>query len=297
MAIPQVTCNADIELSYSTSPQAITLGATATGSPSSWRWEMLSVPYGSTADQGVNGNFVDGISTAQNPNVTITGSVDGGYVFQCIATNSDGASNPEEDLAACEQQVLVKTRWYQLYLPGDYSFNWGQYLIDKTIRVIESVLHLHETNVSNPHLVTKTQVSLGSVTNDDQLKRAAGDFNSFALKSTPVSADVLLLEDSADTFTKKKVAFSSFSSFSAAYTEETKIDDGSTTKILSYTPVLAKSSPSGYAIEVHRNGVKLKWVVGSPATVDEYQYTSVSKTVTYVSESASFYQFIYWTNG
>lgn len=273
MAIPQVTCNADIELSYSTSPQAVTLGATATGSPSSWRWEMLSVPYESTADQGVNGNFINGISTTQNPNVTITGSVDGGYVFQCIATNADGASDPEEDSAACEQQVLVKTRWYQLYLPGDYSSNWGQYLIDKTIRVIESVLHLHETNVSNPHS-----------TNFLQLTDSPDSYVDQAGKSVTVKTDLSGLE------------FTTVTSTSAAYTEETKIDDGSTTKILSYTPVLAKSSPSGYAIEVHRNGLKMKWVSGSPTTVDEYQYASVSKTVTFISESGSFYQFIYWTD-
>lgn len=47
-----------------------------------------------------------------------------------------------------------------------------------------------------------TQVGLGNVTNDAQLKRAAGDFSTFSSKA-PVSADVLLLEDSAASGAKK----------------------------------------------------------------------------------------------
>jgi len=63
----------------------------------------------------------------------------------------------------------------------------------------------HLSNTSNPHNVTKTQVGLGNVTNDAQLKRADGDINSFTEKTAPVSADILLLEDSASSYTKKKV--------------------------------------------------------------------------------------------
>jgi hypothetical protein len=63
----------------------------------------------------------------------------------------------------------------------------------------------HIGSTSNPHTVTKTQLSLGNVTNDSQLKRAAADFASFAAKTTPVSADILLIEDSADSNNKKKI--------------------------------------------------------------------------------------------
>ena len=65
-------------------------------------------------------------------------------------------------------------------------------------------LDTHIADVANPHAVTKTQVGLGNVTNDAQLTRAAGDFNSFTNKATPVGADVVLIEDSADSFNKKK---------------------------------------------------------------------------------------------
>lgn len=68
----------------------------------------------------------------------------------------------------------------------------------------------HTTNFSNPHGVTKTQVGLGNVTNDAQLKRAAGDIDSFNYKggvSTTLSDedDLVLLEDSTNSFSKVKI--------------------------------------------------------------------------------------------
>lgn len=52
---------------------------------------------------------------------------------------------------------------------------------------------------------------LENVTNDAQLKRAAGDFASFTNKTTPVGADLLLIEDSASANAKKKISISSVS--------------------------------------------------------------------------------------
>jgi hypothetical protein len=63
----------------------------------------------------------------------------------------------------------------------------------------------HLASMYNPHSVTKAQVGLGDVSNDAQLKRGAGDFQGFTEKVTPDSGDLILLEDSADSFTKKKV--------------------------------------------------------------------------------------------
>jgi hypothetical protein len=52
---------------------------------------------------------------------------------------------------------------------------------------------------------TATDVGLSDVTNHAQLKRAASDFSTFTEKVTPVSADLLLIEDSAASGAKKKV--------------------------------------------------------------------------------------------
>lgn len=65
----------------------------------------------------------------------------------------------------------------------------------------------HAGLTNNPHSTTKAQVGLANVTNDAQLTRAAGDINSFAAKSSVVNADVFLIEDSADSFNKKKITF------------------------------------------------------------------------------------------
>jgi len=62
-----------------------------------------------------------------------------------------------------------------------------------------------DTVAGNPHAVTKAEVSLANVTDDAQLKRAAGDIGTFTEKTAPVGDDELLLEDSADSDNKKSV--------------------------------------------------------------------------------------------
>ncbi|MCP3685475.1 MAG: LamG domain-containing protein [bacterium] len=54
-------------------------------------------------------------------------------------------------------------------------------------------------------ITTKASLELDNVTNDAQLKRAASDFTSFTEKTDPISADILLIEDSADSNNKKKI--------------------------------------------------------------------------------------------
>ena len=49
---------------------------------------------------------------------------------------------------------------------------------------------------------------LGNVTDDAQLKRAAGDINTFSTKGAPVGDDILLIEDNADSYAKKKILMS-----------------------------------------------------------------------------------------
>lgn len=69
-----------------------------------------------------------------------------------------------------------------------------------------SAIDTHLASTNNPHSTTKAQVGLSNVTDDAQLKRAAGDFATFTEKAAPVSADLLLIEDSETPGgTKKKV--------------------------------------------------------------------------------------------
>lgn len=54
-------------------------------------------------------------------------------------------------------------------------------------------------------VLDNTDIGLDNVTNDAQLKRADGDFNTFTEKTEPVDDDIVLIEDSESSFTKKTV--------------------------------------------------------------------------------------------
>ena len=75
-----------------------------------------------------------------------------------------------------------------------------------------STAYAHVSNLANPHAVNATQVGLGNVTNDAQLKRSNGDFNTFPQKSSLHPTDIVLIEDSIDSFNKKKVEVQDLSS-------------------------------------------------------------------------------------
>ncbi len=55
------------------------------------------------------------------------------------------------------------------------------------------------------HTHTPGEVGLGNVTNDAQLKRAGNDFTGFTEKTTPADNDLILSEDSAASYAKKKI--------------------------------------------------------------------------------------------
>jgi len=58
---------------------------------------------------------------------------------------------------------------------------------------------------STGHTHTSSEIGLGNVTNDAQLKRAAGDFNTFTEITNTEDTDILLIEDYSDSYNKKKV--------------------------------------------------------------------------------------------
>lgn len=81
-----------------------------------------------------------------------------------------------------------------------------QTLINKTL----TSPTINNAVMSSPTGITATDVGLGSVTNDAQLKRAAGDLNTFTQKVAPEAADILVVEDSSASYAKKKVLASAF---------------------------------------------------------------------------------------
>lgn len=72
-----------------------------------------------------------------------------------------------------------------------------------------AVIHAID-GASHTGSLTPTDVGLGNVTNDAQLKRSAGDFATFAEKVAPGGTDIVLIEDNADIGNKKRVQLSNF---------------------------------------------------------------------------------------
>jgi len=65
--------------------------------------------------------------------------------------------------------------------------------------------------------------TIKNVTDDAQLKRAAGDINTFSEKASPVDDDIIIIEDSAASYVKKKIKISSLLAAPSAITEMGKV--------------------------------------------------------------------------
>lgn len=135
MAKPSVTCGADIVDVEGSLPVIAVLSALASESPTQWQWTMLSVPLGSAANVGVNGDFTDGVSTVQNP--SFTADVRGTFVLQCLAYNVEGWSEPTVDKENGQQNVVIKSAELDLPIPGDKQYDWAAYN-DESLRKLEA---------------------------------------------------------------------------------------------------------------------------------------------------------------
>jgi hypothetical protein len=128
--MPVPVCTALIGGSHSASyaastlPKTITLTGSATNGPiTDWEWSVLPLgtagdPYNqggypatSTVASGTNDDFTDGVSTVQNPDITL--DVIGGYCFSLRARNADGWSKPRSfplgDGTSCQAIAYILT--------------------------------------------------------------------------------------------------------------------------------------------------------------------------------------------
>lgn len=92
--------------------------------------------------------------------------------------------------------------------------------------------------------ITKADVGLSNVTNDAQLKRAAGDYGAFTTKLVPVDTDRVLIEDSEDGFAKKAMPMTSLpKNFGTQYINAASLGESSNStttyisKLLMTTPI------------------------------------------------------------
>ena len=97
-------------------------------------------------------------------------------------------------------------------------------LADHETRITDNETHAELTS-GNPHAVDNSDVGLGNVTNDAQMKSAAGSINALTGKTTPVDADVGLIEDSAASNVKKKLTWANIKATLKTYFDTLYADD------------------------------------------------------------------------
>lgn len=143
----------------------------------------------------------------------------------------------------------------------------------------------HLSSTSNPHSVTKTQVGLGNVTDDAQLKRAAGDFVTFANKAAPIGTDILLIEDSEAANAKKYVTVGSIAN--PYGTEFHYAVDDTETSTSSTTPVQKLRLTTGtLPIGTYKITWSLQQASGRASTIVHFQ-VQVDDTTTIVTKDHS----------
>jgi hypothetical protein len=119
--------------------------------------------------------------------------------------------------------VGVENYWYRCNVAGSVDFGAGSISFNVGDKVVnngtiwekwdttdEVISWNGRTGAVVPQAgdYNATQVGLGNVTNDAQLKRAAGDFDTFTEKVNLVNNDIVLIEDSEDSLNKKKAKLS-----------------------------------------------------------------------------------------
>lgn len=130
------------------------------------------------------------------------------------AVELKGTFNPNTDTLT--NGVGTNGDYYIVSADGSYDFGAGSV----SMLVNDSIIYFDSTGtyerlsgsqvrsingLTGDVTIDKASLGLDQVTNDAQLKRAAADFNTFTVKAEPVDADIVLIEDSEDSFNKKKV--------------------------------------------------------------------------------------------
>jgi len=73
---------------------------------------------------------------------------------------------------------------------------------------------------------------------------------------------------------------------------ETFLSTGETSFVLTYQPLVA-DTPCGYSLQVLMNGLEARHVAGTPTVMDTFHYENSTRTVTFISDTGSYYKFRY----
>ena len=198
-------------VSFTANPSTNTVTLNGTGSTTQYLRGDLSLAsfpaIPTTTSQLTNNSGF--ITTESEPafNASPAKSITSGEVT--VLSNTSGTNTGDETTATIKSKLSIST------LSGSNTGDQDlSALVPKTTTVNG---HSLSSNIS----ITSTDLSLNNLTNDAQLKRSANDFNSFTNKPTPVSGDVILIEDSTASGAKKYITVGSLPSGSLTYESST----------------------------------------------------------------------------
>ena len=146
-----------------------------------------------SGDLNVGGNDITNVGTVDGRDLSIDGSkldgIESGATIDQIA--SEVPFTPNGDITAINvQSAIVEVR-------DDTD--------TKLSSKVSTSITVNGYALSSNVTLSKSDLSLGNVTNDAQLKRSANDFNTFTEKTSISTTDVILIEDSGALGVKKYV--------------------------------------------------------------------------------------------
>jgi pectin methylesterase-like acyl-CoA thioesterase len=144
------------------------------------------------------------ISVTSSGGAALAGSIGAGDTWN---SNFDSISAANGITGAGTVNVVGSSAPSDLTISGDLTLlgNLTDGTDSLTVDNARTAYDHSQITTGNPHSVTKAEVGLGNVTNDAQLKRAAGDFDTFTAITTVAPDDIILVEDASDSYNKKEV--------------------------------------------------------------------------------------------
>jgi hypothetical protein len=137
---------------------------------------------------------------------------------------------------------------------GDYALFVPDPVADKWVKVDNTESVVSVNTKTGAVVLDKTDIGLSNVTNDSQLKRAAGDIGSFSEKVSPSNNDVFLIEDSGDSNNKKKLKWSAMASAPGAHAATHEDGGGDEIDVAGLSGELADPQPPKTHASSHEGG-------------------------------------------
>lgn len=144
-----------------------------------------------------------------------SGKIDTVYMSDAILTYEGTWDASTNTPTLADSDADVENHWYRCNVAGSVDFGSGSISFNIGDKVVHNGTVWEKWDTTDEVIsvngqtgavtLTNADIGLANVTNDAQLKRSAADFSSFPLKTDPVEADILLIEDSEDSENKKQI--------------------------------------------------------------------------------------------